>query len=379
MFLSDGGVLSAGEVTGPRLLDGELAAFAAHVALVARGPPCTMAGVRAGPRGAPEQKRAGSGVASIGKGIGMQPNGPRFRHASGPAVRVHVRVDEQWRRGSLWEILRPLSCAGCGRPLHPGDLVVRGLGLPPDQQQAVLCTAACRPFHLSRPPEPGRDRGDLLTRGVPIGFDPGCQVCRDELREEERQRALAARPAAPEVPAGPTWLLLVYAVPAEPSAPGAAVWRVLKRVGAVSLRDGVCVLPESEPTLAAFRAVAAELEAAGGRATLVRGGRLDSEQARQVEAQLRGGRRAEYGEAAAEAEHLLEHIRCTHGARSFSFEALEALEADLDRVRRRVELIRARDHFGEAEATAIDDVVHRCEDALTDFAEEASRRDVAAS
>ena len=49
------------------------------------------------------------------------------------------------------------------------------------------------------------------------------------------------------------WLLLVYTVPAEPSRLRAAVWRDLKKAGAVYLRDGVCVLPERDETLHALR------------------------------------------------------------------------------------------------------------------------------
>jgi len=65
------------------------------------------------------------------------------------------------------------------------------------------------------------------------------------------------------------WLVLIYTVPAEPSRKRAFIWRELKKVGAVYLRDGVCVLPEGEATAAAFRAIAAKIEEFEGEATLI--------------------------------------------------------------------------------------------------------------
>ena len=40
------------------------------------------------------------------------------------------------------------------------------------------------------------------------------------------------------------WLVLIYTLPPEPTRKRAFVWRELKKIGAVYLRDGVCLLPE---------------------------------------------------------------------------------------------------------------------------------------
>src|SRR5436305_4689180 len=39
------------------------------------------------------------------------------------------------------------------------------------------------------------------------------------------------------------WILLIYTVPSQPSRKRAYVWRELKKLGAVYLRDGVALLP----------------------------------------------------------------------------------------------------------------------------------------
>jgi hypothetical protein len=64
------------------------------------------------------------------------------------------------------------------------------------------------------------------------------------------------------------WLLLVYRIPREPTAPRVAVWRKLKRLGAILLNDAAWVLPAREATREQFRWLAAEIEEAGGNAVV---------------------------------------------------------------------------------------------------------------
>ena len=41
------------------------------------------------------------------------------------------------------------------------------------------------------------------------------------------------------------WVLLVYRVPTEPASRRVAVWRDLKRIGALYLQQCVCILPDA--------------------------------------------------------------------------------------------------------------------------------------
>lgn len=172
-----------------------------------------------------------------------------------------------------------------------------------------------------------------------------------------------------------TWLLLIYTVPAEPSRLRAAVWRDLKRAGAVYLRDGVAVLPERSEPRTALEAIAAKVEAFGGRATLARQARIGPDAARALEDEMRAARTAEFREVAADAGRLLEHVRRERAHRDFSFAELEELEADLEKLRRWAQQIRARDYFGAAAGAEVDALLQRCEAALASFLEEAARAD----
>src|SRR5438094_1715917 len=62
------------------------------------------------------------------------------------------------------------------------------------------------------------------------------------------------------------WLLLLYSIPREPTAPRVAVWRKLKRLGALLLADAAWVLPAREATREQLRWLAAEIGEAGGEA-----------------------------------------------------------------------------------------------------------------
>src|SRR3954447_2327164 len=47
------------------------------------------------------------------------------------------------------------------------------------------------------------------------------------------------------------WVLLAYRMPREPSTPRIAVWRKLRKLGAVQLVDGLVALPSAAPPAAA--------------------------------------------------------------------------------------------------------------------------------
>lgn len=73
------------------------------------------------------------------------------------------------------------------------------------------------------------------------------------------------------------WLLFLYRIPAEPSAPRVATWRALKRLDGGYLQDGVFVARATEANVDALRTLAHDVRLAGGEATLVEVARVDDE------------------------------------------------------------------------------------------------------
>ena len=62
------------------------------------------------------------------------------------------------------------------------------------------------------------------------------------------------------------WVLLSYRLPREPSTPRIALWRRLRRLGAVQVLDGLVALPLDDRTREQFDWLADEVEDAGGEA-----------------------------------------------------------------------------------------------------------------
>src|SRR4028118_1236435 len=76
-----------------------------------------------------------------------------------------------------------------------------------------------------------------------------------------RPRALAGGPGTGE---RTRWVLLVYRIPREPSRHRVAVWRKLRDLGALYLRDGVAALPEDAVTREQMEWLQLRVPEAGG-------------------------------------------------------------------------------------------------------------------
>lgn len=61
-----------------------------------------------------------------------------------------------------------------------------------------------------------------------------------------------------------SWVLLIYTMPREPTAPRVAVWRKLKKLAALRLHDAAWVLPATPILLEQMRWLAVEIREAGG-------------------------------------------------------------------------------------------------------------------
>jgi len=166
-----------------------------------------------------------------------------------------------------------------------------------------------------------------------------------------------------------TWLLLIYTVPAEPSRKRAAVWRELKRAGAVSVRDGVWALPERDDTRDRFRMIAAKVTDLDGQATLVEGARIGAERTADVVAAAQAVRAREYQELIDEAGHFLAHVQREREHRNVTFHELEELEADLGKLRHWSEQVVARDYFGAAGRAEVEQLFAQCDEVLESFLE----------
>ena len=143
----------------------------------------------------------------------------------------------------------------------------------------------------------------------------------------------------------PRWVLLIYRIPREPSRHRVAVWRKLRDLGALYLKDGVAALPEDAVTREQLEWLQLRVREAGGEATLweARPGTVAEEA--ELVGDFRASREQAYRAIIAEAERL----------RRKSQMGGKGLSDQLRKIEREFRAERRRDYFrssirGEAAA-----------------------------
>jgi hypothetical protein len=91
-----------------------------------------------------------------------------------------------------------------------------------------------------------------------------------------------------------SWVFLVYRLPREPSTPRIALWRKLRRLGALQLVDGVVALPLTDRNREQLEWSAQEVTDAGGDASVWLAEPTLRSQAQALERSARAASAAEY-------------------------------------------------------------------------------------
>ena len=166
--------------------------------------------------------------------------------------------------------------------------------------------------------------------------------------------------------------MITYRLPAEPSRHRVAVWRELRRLGAVPLQQGTWAVPDGERFDAGFAEVVEAIRAAGGQpVVLAVAGDQASEG--QLEALFTAQREAEWGEFVSDCGKYEAELAGEVAKGKLTLAELDEEEQSLDRLRRWYRTIRARDLFGAASAAVAERRLKECTEALEDFAERVYR------
>jgi ChrB-like protein len=169
-----------------------------------------------------------------------------------------------------------------------------------------------------------------------------------------------------------SWRVITYRLPAEPSRHRVAVWRELRRLGAVPLQQGTWAVPDGERFDAGFAEVVEAIKAAGGHpVVLAVAGDQASEG--QLEALFTAQREAEWGEFMSDCGKYEAELAGEVAKGKLTLAELDEEEQSLDRLRRWYRTIRARDLFGAPSAAVAERRLKECTDALEAFAERVYR------
>ncbi|MBC2904325.1 Chromate resistance protein ChrB [Streptomyces cupreus] len=165
------------------------------------------------------------------------------------------------------------------------------------------------------------------------------------------------------------WLVLVIKIPAEPSRHRVAVWRELRRIGALSLGQGIWAVPDV-PVFAGGVSRALELtEKSGGVAVTLNASGRGPEDAVRFREMFNAARSADWTEFLADCGKFEAEIAKEIRNAKFTLAELEEEEQSLERLRRWHRDLTARDVFGAPEAAEAATRLKICVAVCEDYAE----------
>jgi Protein ChrB, N-terminal len=166
------------------------------------------------------------------------------------------------------------------------------------------------------------------------------------------------------------WQLIIYRLPSTPSRTRVAVWRELRRLGALPLQQAVSIVPELGDLVEALDDIEERIRTDGGTVYRFTLNNLAVEQRTQLESDWTALREHEFAEIIEECE--------TKFKREIEFEIFrdnltaseaEEIEADLEKIQTWFERVSKRDWFGAPNRDACASVIAECERLLDDFIE----------
>ena len=149
-----------------------------------------------------------------------------------------------------------------------------------------------------------------------------------------------------------TWLLLLFRLPATHKAERVAVWRKLKKSGAIQIKTSTYLLPDEPARHEYFQWLSQQIRDAGGDATLVRAREIEGLPNEELVELFNAARASEYA-------MLNKTLRALHGRSKNA--ARQTLVDELDRIRRRFREIRETDFFNSARAHEIEMLLRKSE------------------
>ncbi|RAX45954.1 chromate resistance protein ChrB [Arthrobacter sp. AQ5-05] len=165
------------------------------------------------------------------------------------------------------------------------------------------------------------------------------------------------------------WVLIIPQIPSEPSRHRVAVWRQLRKAGAVPISSGVWALPVG-PAFQPDLDRAGELcRKGGGTLAVIDASPRDESSAAMIRETFKAARIDEWSEFVADCGKFEAEIAREIQKRKFTFAELEEEEQSLDRLRRWYRDLKKRDVLELPEAQASDQRLRTCGAALDDYAD----------
>ena len=149
-----------------------------------------------------------------------------------------------------------------------------------------------------------------------------------------------------------SWLLLLFSLPTNRNTERVAVWRRLKKIGAVQIKTSTYLLPDAPAQYEQFQWLAQQIRHYGGESTLVRAHEIEGLTREKVIAMFNDARAKDYG--------ILRKSLQTFIARRKKLDADEAV-GELERLTRQFREVREVDFFDSARGHDVAMLLRRAE------------------
>jgi DNA-binding transcriptional regulator PaaX len=164
------------------------------------------------------------------------------------------------------------------------------------------------------------------------------------------------------------WRIAIFRLPSDPARHRVAVWRELRKVGAVSLQQATWAVPGGTEFDDALTRAGDLADRAGGQAIVLP--LADHEATRQLLERLyNDDRHAEWTEFLSECDKFAAELDHEIAIEKFTLAELDEEEQNFERLHRWYRELRARDLFGAHAATGGEQRLKDCRERLEDFAE----------
>lgn len=162
--------------------------------------------------------------------------------------------------------------------------------------------------------------------------------------------------------------LLVYRMPAKPTAGRVAVWRQLKKVGAIYLQQSVCVFPANSEVRRDLAPILQRIADAAGEFHLLPLRKLDSAEELKLIQQFQEQTSNHYQEIIENCEvNFTKEIEFETFRKNFTYEEAEEIRTEFEKICAWFDRVRRRDWFGAPNMDGAKEWLVRCEKMLEEF------------
>jgi hypothetical protein len=164
------------------------------------------------------------------------------------------------------------------------------------------------------------------------------------------------------------FLQLIYRMPTKPTAGRVAVWRNLKKAGAVYLQDSACVLPDTDEIRAELDPVLKRIDESDGSYHLLPLAELPEEEDAKLVQLFVDQAMKHYAEIVEDCEvNFVKEIEFENFRENFTYEEAEEIRMEYEKICTWFDRVQERDWFGAPNEGEAREWLRRCESLLDEF------------